>query len=316
LQLRNIEYVLSIAETGSFSKSAKLLFISQPALSQAIQRLEEELGVKLFLRQNNATLITRAGELFIEDAQKVLMLSMQIKKKMCDVQDIREGSISFGLSQYNGQLYYGKTIIDFRNKYPNIKMHIVEDFSCNLEREVLKGNLDFALFTMPIDSDHLTYEHLFYEEILLAVPSDHAITSQIRSSPDRFGTVRLSEFRNDSFVLMKQKHRFRLIQDALFLKAGFEPKIAFESRSGTTIQSYVTGGIGLGLLTATQQRNTSAEWQSAYFHLEDVDAKREHVIAYNTNGYLPHAAKAFIALAKQRCEKQFYYPNDVVLRRS
>ncbi|HHY70564.1 MAG TPA: LysR family transcriptional regulator [Thermoanaerobacterales bacterium] len=89
MNLRNIEYVLSIAETGSFSKSAKHLYISQPALSQAILRLEDDLGVKLFIRRDNETALTRAGELFVKDAKKILMISNQIKKKMEDIQQVR-----------------------------------------------------------------------------------------------------------------------------------------------------------------------------------------------------------------------------------
>jgi len=73
---------------------------------------------------------------------------------------------------------------------------------------------------------------------------------------------------------MKSRHRLRTIEDSLFKQAGFEPSIVFESRSSDTIQSFVTGGIGLGFVSAAMQRNTSAEWQSTYYHLTDVDAKR------------------------------------------
>jgi len=145
MQLRDIEYVLSIAEAGSFSKAAKLLYISQPALSKSILRLEDELGVKLFIRHNNKTSLTRAGELFVEDAQKVLMLSAQIKKKMEDIQQNHDGRITFGISQYNGQIYFSKILLEFKRLYSNIKINVVEDFSANLERGLLTGDLDFAL---------------------------------------------------------------------------------------------------------------------------------------------------------------------------
>lgn len=311
MQLRNIEYVLSITETRSFSQSAKQLYISQPALSQAIQRLEEELGAKLFTRRNNETLLTRAGELFVEDAKKVLVLSEQIKKKMEDIQQVREGHIVLGISQYNGQLYFSNILLEFKRKYPNIKLSIVEDYSTILERRLSTGNLDFAIFTAPFTSKGLLCEHLFFEEILLATPPDHPIKDTAAAKPGRFGSVMLSQFKDDEFILMKPGHRFRAVTDVLFQKAGFKPKVVFESRSTNTIQSFITGGVGTGFVTTTQQRNTPAKWRSAYYHLMDVDAKREHVIAYNKDGYLSYAAKAFISMAKDICVKQFTYADDM-----
>lgn len=314
MQLRNIEYVLSIAETRSFSKAAKLLYISQPALSQAIVRLEDELGVKLFMRCNNETILTRAGELFVQDAQKVLMLSAHIKKKMEDIRQIHDGQIVFGVSQYNGQIYFSRIFLEFKKRYPNIKLTIVEDYAANLERELLKGNLDFAMVTLPLGSNELMFEHLFDEEILLAVPRDHPANAVFnRPELGRFGTVQLSYFKDDDFILMKSRHRFRLVQNALFQKAGFKPKIVFESRNNSTIQSLITGGIGIGFMPVAQQRNTAAEWQSVYYHLEDLDAKREIVIAHSKDGYLSYAAKAFIHLAKELCAEQFNYKSDLII---
>lgn len=300
MQLRNIEYVLSIAQTGSFSKAAKLLYISQPALSQAIMRFEDELGVKLFIRHNNKTSLTRAGELFVEDAQKIMMLSTQIRKRIEDIHNVRDGRIVIGISQYNGQIYFSKVLLEFKRQYPNIKLDIVEDYSNNLERELLKGNLDFSMCTLPVNSNELIYEKLFDEKILLAVPIDHPFNKTVnKTEPNSFGTAKLSWFKDDKFILMKEGHRFRTIQNNLFRQADFEPKVVFQSRSSETIQSFVTGGMGIGFISELLQRNTSPEWQSVYYHLEDVDAKREHVVVYSKNGYLSDASKAFISLAKQ-----------------
>ena len=311
MQLRNIEYVLSIAETGSFSKSAKKLYISQPALSQVIQRLEEELGAKLFVRRSNETSLTRAGELFVEDAKKILALSEQIKKKMADIQDLREGRIVLGISQYNGQLYFSNMLLQFKKQYPNIKLSIVEDFSSALERRLATGRLDFAILTAPSNSDETMFEHLFFEEIFLAAPSAHPVAEKAPAGPGRFGSVKLSWFKDDEFVLMKNGHRFRAITDTFFRQAGFEPKVVFESRSSNTIQSFITGGVGVGFITATQQRNTPAKWRSTYYRMEDVDAKREHVVAYNKDGYVSYAARAFIETAKEICKRQFNYADDM-----
>jgi len=238
-------------------------------------------------------------------------LSEQIKKKMADVQDLREGRIVLGISQYNGQLYFSNMLLQFKKQYPNIKLSIVEDFSSALERRLATGKLDFAILTAPSNSDETMFEHLFFEEIFLAAPSAHPVAEKAPAGPGRFGSVKLSWFKDDEFVLMKNGHRFRAITDTFFRQAGFEPKVVFESRSSNTIQSFITGGVGVGFITATQQRNTPAKWRSTYYRMEDVDAKREHVVAYNKDGYVSYAARAFIETAKEICKRQFNYADDM-----
>ena len=305
MNLRNIEYVLTIAETGSFSQASRILHISQPALTQAIQKLEEDLNTKLFIRQHNKTLVTRAGELFLEDAKQILLLSEQIKRKMLDIEEGEEGDITIGLSQYNGQIYFASTILEFKFMFPKIKMKIMEDYSWILEQKLEAGKIDVAFITEPYYCKDLSREHLFDEEIFLAAPLDHLIKKTSPEKPNGFGCANLSDLKDESFVLLKPDFPLRIFTDKLFKEVGFEPKIVLESGNVNTIQSLVTGGMGLGFLTATHQKNTPKRWKSAYYHLSDVNAKREHAIAYNKKLFLSTAAKAFIEIAKEVCFEQF-----------
>lgn len=306
MNLRNIEYFLSIAETGSFSKSARILHISQPALSQAIIKLEEEMNAKLFIRHHNTTQVTRAGELFLEDAQEILLLSEQIKRKMLDIEKGEEGEIRIGLSQYNGQIYFANTILELKTQYPKIKMTIIEDYSWSLEQKLSEGKIDVAFITEPYNREELLREHLFYEEILLAAPLNHSITVIPPTKPEDIGSVDLSRLKDEYFVLMKPDFPLRIFTDNLCKEAGFSPKIVIESSNVDTIQSFVTGGMGLGFLTATHQKSTPKRWKSAYYHLSNVNAQREHAIAYSKTLYLTFATKSFISIAKKVCREQFY----------
>ncbi len=310
MNLRNIEYVLAIAETGSFSHASRILHISQPALTQAIQKLEDDLNTKLFIRQHNKTLVTRAGELFLEDAKQILLLSEQIKRKMLDIEKGEEGDITIGLSQYNGQIYFASTILEFKLKFPKMKMTIMEDYSWILEQKLEAGKIDVAFITEPYFRKDLFREHLFHEEIFLAAPLDHPIKEIFSEKADGFACTKLSELKDESFVLMKPDFPLRIFTDKLFKEVGFEPKIVLESGNVNTIQSLVTGGMGLGFLTATHQKNTPKRWKSAYYHLSDVNARREHAIAYNNKLYLSKTAKVFIEMAKKVCLEQFKQIND------
>ncbi|MDD4510590.1 MAG: LysR family transcriptional regulator, partial [Oscillospiraceae bacterium] len=106
MQLRDLEYVVAIAQTGSFSKAAAQMFVSQPALSQAVARLEEEFGLQIFHRTRGVITPTEAGRVLLEDGLSVLQMSIRIQKRMSDVQNLRTGQVSIGISHLYGKYYF------------------------------------------------------------------------------------------------------------------------------------------------------------------------------------------------------------------
>lgn len=101
MQLRDIHYVLAVADEGSFSKAALKVHVSQPALSQLIQRLEDELGVKLFVRKSSRVTLTPAGKIFYGDGKVILALSEQLTRKMSDFNGLRKGELTIGYMEKN-----------------------------------------------------------------------------------------------------------------------------------------------------------------------------------------------------------------------
>ena len=103
MQLRDIQYVVTIADMQSFSKAAEALYISQPALSQCIKRLEADLGVALFARKRKHVLLTRAGELFLQDARQILQLSSHITSQMENLHVLKQGKLHIGMTPLFGR---------------------------------------------------------------------------------------------------------------------------------------------------------------------------------------------------------------------
>ena len=101
MQLRDIHYVLAAADEGSFSKAAVKVHVSQPALSQLIQRLEDELGVKLFVRKSNRVTLTPAGKIFYEDGKVILALSDPLIHEMNDFQSLKKGELTISVSPFD-----------------------------------------------------------------------------------------------------------------------------------------------------------------------------------------------------------------------
>ncbi len=298
MQTRDIQYVIAIADTGSFSKAAESLFISQSALSQSIQRLEAELGVTLFHRARKTTL-TFAGEEFVRDGREILQRTKQLQKKMNDIKELKTGVLKIGISQFYGRYYFSSLITPFRAAYPHVQLKLYEEISASLERMLAEGELDCAIFSLPLSSPLLEAIPLFQEDILLAVPSTHPLAENYPQALPHFPYIDLSRVREDPFILFPEGQRMRTIVMDICLHVGFTPSIQFESRSAETIHMLIQNGMGVGFIPQAVLSTTQPDVSKCvYFRVPDMLARRTFVIAHAKDGYLSQAAKAFIQIAQ------------------
>ena len=123
--LKDIEYIRAVAREGSFSAAAASCFISQPALSLAVKRLEQELGVSLFERSTHSVKLSTAGELFLSEGENILMLSSQLKERMVGLSQLKKGNIRMGISTFYSSYYLTRNLPSFYRLHPGIKIDIV-----------------------------------------------------------------------------------------------------------------------------------------------------------------------------------------------
>ena len=298
MQLRDIQYVVTLAETLNFSKAAKALFISQPALSQSIRRLEDELGVTLFSRRNNAVELTRAGELFLEDGQKILQLSSHLKRQMEDIQKLKQGKLCIGITSLFGRFYFPKIYQVFRKLYPGVEILISEDTSENLAALILRGKIEFAILPLPLLSESLAYEPIVEEETLLAVPPGHPINRHMPEPPQgEFNSVDIGQFQNDDFIMLYPGQRIRTLCIHACREAGFEPHIVFETRNTDTVCGLVSAGMGVGFIPETISRTQSEQCRAVFYRIREMKANRKMVAAYHRTDGLSCSAQEFIRIA-------------------
>ncbi len=299
MQLQVIQYVLKVAETGSFSKAAELLFVSQPALSQSIKRLEDELGVELFRRENNTVTVTSAGELFLEDGKIIAELNERIKKKMHDAQGLKYGDISIGVSPFYEKYYLSKILPEFHKQYPGVQIKVIENYTGVLEELVMKKKIDLCIISIPLSIPSLHFEPLFEESILLAVPPQHPINSQICSKPGEGRPVAdLSLFKNDKYIMYKQGRRMRAIGMDLCNQAGFIPDIIYETHNCETINALIAGGMGVGFIPMATEICCPPEQRAVYYFLQSQKAVRTFAVVFNDDKYHSTAVEEFIRIAR------------------
>ncbi|WP_040393838.1 LysR family transcriptional regulator [Effusibacillus pohliae] len=297
MEIRQMQYVIKVAEERSFSRAAEKLHISQPSLSQQILKIEQQLGVKLFDRTANPLELTYAGERFVATAARILDLTEQLRREMEDVADFKKGRLVIGSLPITGAHVLPAALPIFQQRFPGIEVVLVEGTTSELEELTAKGKTDFTLLTLPLQDPALQYEPILTERILLAVPPQHPLARRTRD-PQGVG-VRLPELRDEPFILLKRGQGFRQIVLELCGKAGFEPRIAFESSNIETVQSLVAAGMGIAFVPEMVARSGWASGKPVYLSPTDPVPTRTLVVAYREGNYLSRAAIAFIGLLKE-----------------
>ena len=151
MELRVLNYFLTIAREENFTKAAHYLHVTQPTLSRQIADLEEELGVKLFIRSNHNIILTEDGMILKRRAQEILSLADKTKRDFMQKDEALTGTISIGSGEFRSTEYLAKIIAAFRKKYPNVKYDIYSGNANNIRDYIERGFLDIGLMSEPID---------------------------------------------------------------------------------------------------------------------------------------------------------------------
>jgi DNA-binding transcriptional LysR family regulator len=307
MDFRELQYILKIAEEKSFSKAAQKLFVAQPSLSQYIQKLEQQLGVKLFDRTTIPLQLTYAGELYVETAKHILDLKEQLSKQIEDIADLKKGRLIIGLSTIRSTYLMPKILPVFYENFPGIEVILVEDMSSELEKKALKGTIDIALMTLPIEETLFNYEYIFTEEILVAIPPQHPLRGKIID--DKLGKhpkINLSELCDEPFILLKQDQKLHHAAINLCKKAGFKPRIILESESIEAANALVTAGMGVTFIPDSLNLLRLASPNPIYASIKDMTPTREVVVAYRKDRYLSKPSQEFINIMKAILGPQNY----------
>ncbi|MBS6564673.1 MAG: LysR family transcriptional regulator [Clostridiales bacterium] len=151
MELRVLNYFLAVAREENFTKAAQQLHLTQPTLSRQIADLEQELGVKLFIRSNHNIILTEEGMILKRRAQEILSLADKTKRDFMQKEEALSGTISIGSGEFRSTEYLAKIIAQFRKQYPNVKYEIYSGNASNIRDYIERGFLDIGLMSEPID---------------------------------------------------------------------------------------------------------------------------------------------------------------------
>jgi LysR family transcriptional regulator, hydrogen peroxide-inducible genes activator len=242
MEMHQLRYVVAVAHAGNFSRAAEQCHVSQPSLSQQIQKLEEELGERLFNRMKREVKLTPHGESFLRRAVRVLEEVDTAKREAKDATDLLRGKVTLGVLPTIAPYLLPEAITEYLEKYPRVEIVVQEDTTAHLLKLLVACEIDFALASQPIRDARLEVRELFSEELLLALPADHPLT--------RKRTVSASDLEGEALIVMKEGH---CLGDQVLNfcdRSDLHPNISFRSAQLETIQSLVCAEMGLSLIPA------------------------------------------------------------------
>ncbi|MBT9776765.1 LysR family transcriptional regulator [Clostridium sp. MCC353] len=235
MDTRIIEYMIAISEEKSLSKAAEKLYISQPALSQQLKKLETELGTPLFTREKNSLILTDAGRVYINGGQSILHIKQEALKQLDHMNYTSRNFIRFGYTPVNAI----ECLPAFRTEFPDIEISTRQFSTPEAKEALIQGSLDIAVvLTSSLQHGSLEFLPLCRDELLLALPAGHPAVKE--EHPFKDGYSRLA---GDYFILDPTGTYTRNIEDRALNSMGIQPKILCETNDYTTERYMLNRGL-------------------------------------------------------------------------
>jgi LysR family hydrogen peroxide-inducible transcriptional activator len=287
MELHQLRYVVAVARTRNFSRAAEQSNVSQPSLSQQIQKLENELGERLFERTKREARLTPQGEAFVARAAKILAEVDAAHRDVSDAQGLVRSRLAIGILPTIAPYLLPPVVTAFTKKYPGTEIAVHEDTTSRLLKMVDAYEIDFAVASLPIPGEQLEVLKLFAEELLLALPPRHALLRKRRITAD--------DLADENLIVMKEGHCLGDQVLGFCERRGLRPKISFRSAQLETIQAFVYSGVGISLVPAMASRAWRKN-QPAYRSLSSPRPERKIVVVWPSQRIMSRAATEFLRL--------------------
>ena len=294
MDLAELQVFAAVAQERSFSRAAARLHRTQPAVSQAVKRLEAELDERLFDRSSQGGRLTEAGEILLDYAQRLTRLKDEAEGAVRELQDLRRGRVLIGANE--GAVHVLLPVIErFRRAHPHAQAEVRRVPARQMAREVLGRSLDFGVFTFPPRERGLRALPLGEDELVMLISPAHPLAGRSQITMEEFGRQTViahneaSPARERVLRLYEQRH------------ASINIQIGLPSLDG--IKRAVEMGLGVALLPQRCARTEIARGQLAAVKVPQLRLPRRVRLVYRRSGEMSHAAAAFLDAARAAGQK-------------
>ncbi|MES1982505.1 MAG: hydrogen peroxide-inducible genes activator [Pseudomonadota bacterium] len=299
MTLNELRYIIAVSQQLNFRRAAEQVFVSQPALSLAIQKLEEELGVQIFERSRTGVSITAMGELIVAQAQLVLEETARIKVIASQGRNQLRGALKIGAIYTVGPYLLPALIPILKRRAPEMPLDVEENLTANLQELLLRGQLDVIVIALPFAVPGIAIRPLYDEDFDVLVPADHIWAKK--------KNIHASELASEKMLMLNSGHCFsNQIAEACpeLNRRGAEPA---HGNSLETIRNMVASGLGITVLPASANsakyrspltraipfsvpapsRRIALAWRKSFVREEAIDVLGEAIIEAKVDGTQP-----------------------------
>lgn len=305
------EYIYEVYKTGSISRAAENLYITQPALSMSIKRVENSIGMALFDRSRHPLVLTEAGELYIQKIREIKQLEETLANQINDMNQLKTGTLKIGGSNYVNSKILPDIITAFSKKYPGIQISLIEHSSAVLSKMLSDRVLDL---TFSCDEKFiLDFERFpaFYDHILLAVPSSYSLPERVKACAlnaddilrnrhlsDDCPTSDPSDFQDLDYIMLSEGNNLRERTLKFFSFAGFEPNIKLSVAQLSTAYALAKSGFGASLIS--DRMVTPDSTLLDYYKIIPSISERLFYMILPNREYTSNTVKEFIHFFQQQ----------------
>jgi DNA-binding transcriptional LysR family regulator len=294
MDINQLEVLSVVARERSFSRAAEVLNRTQPAISQAIRRLEHEVGEKLFDRSSKDGTLTLAGEILLDYAKQMLNLRQTAQNAIKEMRDLHHGKVTISANEHT-VFYLLPVIEEFRRLHPQIKIEVQRGVASRIPKEIMAREAELGVISFKPTDNSVVAISVLTDELALVVSPKHFLANRT--------SVSVKELGGENFIAHNAPSPYRQKVIETFDKYRTRLNISIELPSLEAIKRLVEKGVGVALVPKLTAQNEIESGKLKALSVQEMKLERKLNIIYRRNSVLSQAAKVFLKLAKEMSQK-------------
>lgn len=290
MDINQLEVLVAVAREQSFSRAAQALHRTQPAVSQAIRRLESEIGEPLFDRSSKDGTLTAAGRVLHDFGQQMLNLRQSAQAAVKELKDLQRGKLAVGANEYT-VMYLLPVIPVFRARHPHIKVEVKRSLASRIPAEILGRDVEIGIVSYKPSDATIASVSVMTDELALIVSPEHPLAKR--------DAVSVRELGAESFIAHNVASPYREKVVRAFEKYRTPLNISMEMPTLEAIKRLVEQGMGVALVPRLTARREIARQEVVALTVREMRLERSIHLIYRKGATLSHAARAFLRVAKE-----------------
>jgi DNA-binding transcriptional LysR family regulator len=293
MEISQLEVFLAVAREGGFSRAAEKLYRTQSAVSQAVRKLEAEIGEPLFDRSTRVGMLTDAGRVLGEYAERLLNLRESAREALSELRELQLGKLVVGANEFTA-LYLLRVLAEFQRLHPAIRIVVERLLGSQIPDDVRRHNCEFGVLTYDPEDPELASVVVYSDELIFVVPPRHPLARESKVSIRQLGA--------ESFVahIVSSPYREKVIQ--AFEKHKTPLHMGVELPTLQAIKRFVAMGNGVAFLPEISVEDEIARGELVRIPVQELRVHRQLRLIYRKSAALSHAGRAFLKIAESIAE--------------